>query len=42
LLTAVQPHPAEAVTVTQLVPPRLPTDWLVGLMVLLQEDDVPA
>jgi hypothetical protein len=31
LLTAVQAHPAVAVTVTELLPPALPTDWLVGL-----------
>jgi hypothetical protein len=32
LLTAVQLHPAVAVTVTKLLPPELPTDWVVGLM----------
>jgi hypothetical protein len=32
LLTAVQLHPAVAVTVIQLLPPALPKDWLIGLM----------
>jgi hypothetical protein len=36
LLTAVHPHPVIAVTVTQLLPPRLPNDWLVGLMLWMQ------
>jgi hypothetical protein len=42
LLTAVQLHPAAAVTVTQLLPPVLPIDWLVGLMLELHEEDVPS
>jgi hypothetical protein len=32
LLAAVQAHPAVAVTVTELLPPALPTDCVAGLM----------
>ena len=38
LLTAVQLHPAVAVTATEPLPPALPIDWVVGLMLKLQDE----
>jgi hypothetical protein len=42
LLTAVQLQPAVAVTVTQLLAPALPIDWLVGLTLTVHDDAAPS
>jgi hypothetical protein len=42
LLTPVQLQPAVAVTVTQLLAPALPIDWLVGLTLIVHVDDAPS